>query len=140
MDPFTSLGIACNILQLCGIAWKLSSGTHAIYTSLNGATTNTLALDAIVESVNALSGSISMANTDNISDRLERLCQLSVDVAAELTGILESLKATQSKRKWRQSFVVAWREIRTKKQIKEFADRLQQLQTQIVTELQVLVV
>lgn len=64
---------------------------------------------------------------------------MSTELATDLRGILIKLKANQPKKKW-QSFKVAWAEIRTKSQIKEFAERLQLLQTQIVTELQVLVV
>jgi len=139
MDPFTSLGIASNILQLCDVAWKLSSGTHAVYSSLNGAAPSTLALDAVVESIADLARSITDATRSGVPPRLKNLCGLSAGLATDLTAILIKLKANQPKKKW-QSFVVAWREIRTKSQIKEFTDRLQLLQTQVVAELQYLLV
>jgi hypothetical protein len=135
MDPLSALSATCNVLQLFDLTWKLLSGARAVYKSVDGAAPNTAFLEAALENVARLRDSINAQS--GLSPRLKRLCKLSEAVAADLSAILDTLKARGPQRKW-QSFKVALREIRTKKEINDFMLRIQQLQTQVVTDVQFL--
>jgi hypothetical protein len=135
MDPLSALSATCNVLQLFDLTWKLLSGARTVYKSVDGAAPNTAFLEATLENVTQLRDSIN-AQKDH-SPRLKKLCKLSEAVADDLSAILATLKACAPQRKW-QSFKVALREIRTKKEISDFLLRIQQLQTQVVTDVQFL--
>ncbi|KAK4446290.1 NACHT nucleoside triphosphatase [Podospora aff. communis PSN243] len=135
MDPLSALSATCNVLQLFDLAWKLLSGARTVYKSVDGATPNAAFLEATLDNVTQLRDSINAQK--GLSPRLEKLCKLSEAVAADLSGILATLKSSAPQRKW-QSFKVALRDIRTKKEIGDFLLRIQQLQTQVVTEVQFL--
>jgi hypothetical protein len=135
MDPFTALSVSCNVLQLFDIAWKLLSETRTIYSSSDGATLGTRTLEVIAGEVDKLSDSIIARGT--FPPGLQELCRLSATVAADLSAILNTLRVKSTQSKW-QSFRVALREIRTKRQIEEFTDRLQRLQTQVMANIQFL--
>ncbi|KAM7218647.1 NACHT nucleoside triphosphatase [Rhypophila decipiens] len=134
MDPLLALGATCNVLQLFDLTWKLLSGARAIYQSVDGAAPDAVFLEALLENVAGLRRSISASG---LPLRLHALCKLSEDLAVELSAILDTLKTRGHRRRW-QSFKVALREIRTKKEINNFVLRIQQLQTQILIDVQFL--
>ena len=136
MDPITALSVTCNTLQLFDVAFKLVSGAKTVYNSPEGMTTETQSLEAIADNVTQLSNSIIME--DSFPPALKGVGRLSKGVAADLLNVLQNLKAKQPYTKW-ESFKVALKTIWTKKQIQDFLNRIQQLQSQAVTTIQFLI-
>lgn len=136
MDPATALSVTCNGLQLFDVAVRLLSGAQDIYKSSDGATFNTVVIEAIADNVTKLNTSLKAQ--EELVPSLKQLTQLSSAVAGDLSDILRNLKTRSPHNKW-QSFKIALKEMWTKNQIEQFSNRLQQLQAQITANIQFLI-
>ncbi|RKP04824.1 hypothetical protein THASP1DRAFT_20642 [Thamnocephalis sphaerospora] len=136
MDPLTTLSTTCNALQLFQLAWKLVASSRDIYSSGDGTTLSTKAIEGVANAVTKLSDSV-LGECD-LPDELHELSRLSKDVAGKLSALLCKVTAQCPHSKW-QSFRAALKETWSKGQIREFTDQLQQLQIQAIASIQFLI-
>lgn len=109
------------------------SSARDIYNSRDGRTLSNKALEAIADNVTKLSASV--AADGHLPPELHGLNRLSEEVASELCTLLSKVKAKGPHSTW-QSFAAAVKETWSRGRISEFADRIQQFQTQTIGTIQ----
>jgi ABC-type transporter Mla subunit MlaD len=132
LDPFTSLGLASNIIQFVDFATKLIGESRTIYKSASDAGKDNLVLQAVTNDLSRLTNSIVTSN--NFSDDLRKLANETRSISAELSDVLEKLRSKRSKTRW-NSFIVAIREAWSQDKINSTSSRLSRLQAQVNTHL-----
>lgn len=129
MESVGILSVVCNALQLFDHAWKLFTKTKIIYRSADGAGDNSQTLQTIAEEIQGLSEKIMV--DDTMDDDLKRLAEMSKSIAGDLFSVVDDLRVKGKHRRW-ESFLVAVREAWHSDKMREFMERLKELQLHAV--------
>ena len=138
IDPFTSLSLACSIVQLVDFSSKLLSKGAELYKST--ALSEYIELEKIASDLHCMTENLLIEPnnpTQQISDDEEQLKDLAARsrlLSEELIVILKDLKVGSTHQKW-QSFRQALRSVRKKEKIQALEKTLESLQMDINTRL-----
>jgi hypothetical protein len=147
MEPFSALGLACNIVQFVDFSCKLFSSASDIYRSASGATQAVNDATAIARTIHDLSSRLvaQHTTTDADSSQLSRgpmsalLNQLASECRNTSTELLTALNGLRARpdSKW-SSFKAALTTVMKADQIDKLEDRLEQYRRQIILALEML--
>ncbi|KAJ8126157.1 hypothetical protein O1611_g7481 [Lasiodiplodia mahajangana] len=87
MDPFSTIGLASNILSFVDFGWRLVTEARGIYQSASGITDSDKTIKTIANDAQRLCASIVARSTAGAGE-LEEIAQECQDVADELLGII----------------------------------------------------
>ncbi|KAJ9608936.1 hypothetical protein H2200_006707 [Cladophialophora chaetospira] len=108
MDPFSSLGVASNVVQLIDLAAKLVSGTYKIHRASSeekGYTRDIRFITDKLQKLNkdlgdSISRSVSLASASNLDKDIIKLCAECEEVAKQLLSVLTKLDAKTGQGVW----------------------------------------
>ena len=149
LDPFTSIGLAANIIQFITFASKLLSEGHEIYKSATGVTAENEELELVVRDLSEISQSLqeatpsspasssSSSSSSYCAPEINDLAPACQKVADELLSVVESLRVKEGGTKHRRwhSFVQALRTVWKKEKITALRNRLDVIQKELVVRI-----
>lgn len=142
LDPMTALGLAGNIVQFVEFSIKLLGDANEIHKSAQGSLQENLDIEQIAGTIRTLQMTLrppvddDMKDDNAAEDSLEALCSSCDEIAEELLGVLEQLKA-HGKRSRLKSMRQAIKNIKGNTAVTELCIRLKRFQDAI--ELTILV-
>jgi hypothetical protein len=93
LDPISAVGLARNIVQFLDFAKSIISESHAVYHSAEGTKDEFVELEAIARHIQGFTSSLTDPNFETkTADAFDAVRKSCLDVAIELSGILNSLK------------------------------------------------
>lgn len=142
MEPFSALGLACNIVQFVDFSCKLFSSTSAIYRSASGAAPAVRDATAIARTLHDLSSRLvaqtaAAGQDESMNGLLNELASNCRDASAELISALDGLRARTTNSQW-SSFKAALLTIMKSDQIKKLEERLELYRRQVIMALEIL--
>jgi hypothetical protein len=139
MDPLTAIGLASNILTFVDIATKVVTGTHEVYTSATGATSENAQIETITSDLRDAADdlNVEVSGKGKHERALKDLAAKCEKLSEELLEILGGLgvSGTQSKRK---SLMVVIKSMRKEGKIAGMEKRLVEYRSQILLRLTML--
>ncbi|EPS45160.1 hypothetical protein H072_844 [Dactylellina haptotyla CBS 200.50] len=132
MDPLTALGACSSILQVVDFSIKILSKGNELRTSLSGALPENLQLESVASHLQALVAKLQQQNTPSHpqAQGLNQLSALCTQTVNELLSVLETLKITGPRTKWK-SFRAAVKSVWKKEKIEELKNRLVTIRDEI---------
>ncbi|KAH8790555.1 hypothetical protein F5882DRAFT_353638 [Hyaloscypha sp. PMI_1271] len=149
LDPITALSLASNVIQFVDFGSKLLSKTRELHKSTTGALSENIELETITSDLKVLNSRLQLPQLSQVSgnglDESEKaLVALSVkctEIADELLGALDQLKAGDDLNKKWGSFRLALKNIRRRDKIESIASRLeafrQELESHILVSIRI---
>jgi hypothetical protein len=135
-DPFLVLSTTSSIITLLEFTWKLFGESKAIYDSKTGESDDGAVLGSVASDIRRLNDAIKVS--PGCDKDLRNLIAQSQAVAQELLDALDEMKIRGDKTRWK-SFVAALNEVWHKGKVETFQRRLAQLQGQVASHVQVLI-
>lgn len=134
MEPASAIGLASSIITFIDFSSKLISGA-VIYYSANGAPQENVRIQDMVNDLDSITNELSRHNS--LGSKLERdvhhLAQDCLEDCKELSRLLGKLQISPgARRKSWKSFKASWTGLRSKGQITELRDRLQEYRSEIL--------
>lgn len=140
MDPTSAVGLASSVLTFVEFAWNLIAGAVEIYRSVDGILNESARLDDIQDDLDSLSDSLSVQPT--CKTRAERkIVRVADDCRADskaLQSLLKELKGPRNNRAIWRSLKASWLNIRSRKDVAELKDRLQEYRSEVLLQLTLL--
>lgn len=138
MDPISALSIVCNIVQLVELGSKVVSEAHEIYTSVEGASDETVTLQTVTDDLSQLTWtlrqSLRQANAGPPLSRdaqaLEKLGRACAETAQQLQELLPSFAGSGRPGAW-QSARLAIRSLTTRPKRQALLANLRDLRDQL---------
>lgn len=131
LDPFTSIGLASNIIDFLNFSFKLISETKTIYNSASGNIAEHASLSAIAADLRDYCedlGESSARGAAKVDPEIGSIASECGDVAEELIGVVTRIQAKREHSKW-ESFKAAWRAYYHEDEIRRLASRVTDLQS-----------
>lgn len=144
LDPFTSLSLACNVVQFVDFTSKLLSQSKEIYDSAVGSTKDNEDLEEICTELRDLSQhivttSLSQASRfgalDNREQAIQKLAQECSATADELITALRSLSLNKHPRRRAASVYAALRTIWSRRKIEALEARMDKYRAQLAVNI-----
>jgi len=142
LDPFTSLGLAGNIVQFVDFSRKLISESYQLYKSATGTLPENHELAMIAETLGELSSKLTSSSLSDVrpiqlSQHEKNLQMIGIScksVAEELRATVEDLRVKGKYNKW-QSFRQALRSVWKKDKIQALEKRLDSFRQELTVHL-----
>src|ERR1700760_3775856 len=95
LDPLTSLSLACNIIQVLDVGWKIANGAREVYKSGAGAPREDVHLDSILEDLSNLTGKFDPLTSKSSDDERELygIAQKCEKLTIDIRNILQADRA-----------------------------------------------
>jgi NACHT NTPase-like protein len=136
LDPISAIGLAGNIVQFLDFARSIISESHAVYHSADGTKDEFAELEAIARHIQGFTSSLKDPNFETkTADAFDAVRKSCLDVATELSGILNSLKVNPGPRQSWRSFQQATKSVWKKDKIHELQLRLYALRNQVTMQM-----
>lgn len=143
LDPFTSLSLACTVVQFVDFTSKVLSESKEIYSSARGVTKDNEDLEEICTQLKDLSQHIvtssSQASTRGALDKreqaIQKLAQECSATAEELITALQSLSHHKHPRRRVVSIYIALRSVWSRRKIEELESKLNKYRDQLAVNI-----
>lgn len=134
MDPFTALGVACNIVQFVDYGATLTSSVLELYRSADGALSANLELETIITDLAQVTTNVmkSTSSREVTSDEfaLQKVALSCKRLAEDILAVLRGLKVQSRHQKWK-SFRQAVKSVWKEREIQDYVRRLQAIQSEL---------
>jgi len=140
MDPISAVGFAASILTFVDFSWSLVKGSHEIYRSMTGASTDHAQISTVLDNLegvtNALQFEVKPTSPHRIA--LKELAKGCAAVSQELSSILEDLKRKEGNKVWR-SLEAQWKVMRKEKTVASIEQRLGSFRLDLLLRLNLII-
>lgn len=140
MDPVSTVSLASSILTFVEFAWNLVGGAFEIYRSVDGTLDENARLDDVQDELDSLSDLLSVQPT--CKTRAERrIARVAEDCRADsktLQVLLKEIAGSRNNRAVWRSLKASWLSIRSRKDVAELKDRLQEYRSEALLHVSLL--
>ena len=128
MDPLSALGVAAAVVQFLDFSSGLISGTYKIYKAEDGDAPTNQTLRKVATDLKDISDQLNQKGDSQSGP--EQLCRECLDVADELTSVLDRLMKQEKQSIW-SSFRLALRAVWSQDKLESLQKRLDNLRQQM---------
>lgn len=134
MDPVSAVGLASSVLTFIEFAWNLVGGAVEIYHSVNGTLHENARLDDVQYDLDSVSDLLSAQPT--CKTRAERkIARVAEDCRTDsrmIQNLLKEIADPKNNRAIWRSLKASWLSIRSRKDVAELKDRLQEYRSEVL--------
>lgn len=134
MDPVSAIGLASSILTFVEFAWGLIGGAVEIYRSLDGTLNENARLDDVRDDLDYLSDLLILQPTcrTRAERRIARVAEGCHADSKELQGLLKEIAGPRNNQAFWRSLKTSWLSIKSRKDVTELKDRLQEYRSEVL--------